>query len=169
MTKWVEAKAMRTINQQDCIKFMNNILMRFGISRVLVLDNGPQFVGSEFKEFKSYLQERGIKHKKSLVANPHGNGQEEITNRILLQGIEKRLRESKSKCPEELFNVRWAYRTIPRTSTGKPPFKIAYRTEAMLPIEVGSPSHRVINFEEIANEEGFGTTWSLLKKFGTKL
>ncbi|XP_074377391.1 uncharacterized protein LOC141718919 [Apium graveolens] len=31
MTKWVEAKVMRTINQQDCIKFIDNILMRFGI------------------------------------------------------------------------------------------------------------------------------------------
>ncbi|XP_074342173.1 uncharacterized protein LOC141679618 [Apium graveolens] len=41
MTKWVEVKAMRTINQQDCIMFMDNILMRFGIPRVLVSDNGP--------------------------------------------------------------------------------------------------------------------------------
>ncbi|XP_074323402.1 uncharacterized protein LOC141660323 [Apium graveolens] len=73
MTKWVEAKAMRTINQQDCIKFMENILMRFGIPRVLVSDNGPQFIGSEFE---SYLQERGIKYKKSSVAYPQGNGQD---------------------------------------------------------------------------------------------
>ena len=35
MTKWVEAKAMRTINQQDVIRFMDNILMRFGLPRVL--------------------------------------------------------------------------------------------------------------------------------------
>ncbi|XP_074342137.1 uncharacterized protein LOC141679568 [Apium graveolens] len=94
MTKWVEAKAMRTINQQDYIKFMDNILMRLGIPRVLVSDNGPQFIGSEFE---SYLQERGIKHKKSSVAYPQENGQVEVTNRILLRGIEKRLKESKSK------------------------------------------------------------------------
>ncbi|XP_074377472.1 uncharacterized protein LOC141718993 [Apium graveolens] len=41
MTKWAEVKAMRIINQQDCIKFMNSIIMRFGIPVVLVLDNGP--------------------------------------------------------------------------------------------------------------------------------
>ncbi|XP_074377289.1 uncharacterized protein LOC141718807 [Apium graveolens] len=102
MTKWVEVKAMRTINQQDCIKFMDNILMRFGIPRVLVSDNGPQFIGLEFE---SYLQERGVKHKKSSVAYPQGNGQVEVTNRILLRGIEKRLKESKSKWPEELPSV----------------------------------------------------------------
>ncbi|KAL8147059.1 hypothetical protein AgCh_004690 [Apium graveolens] len=75
---------------------MDNILMRFGIPRVLVSDNGPQLVGSEFE---SYLQERGIKHKKSSVAYPQGNGQVDVTNRILLRGIEQRLRESKNKWP----------------------------------------------------------------------
>ncbi|XP_074328071.1 uncharacterized protein LOC141665984 [Apium graveolens] len=34
MTKWAEAKAMRTINQQDCIKFVDMIVMR-------ISDNGP--------------------------------------------------------------------------------------------------------------------------------
>ncbi|XP_063938044.1 uncharacterized protein LOC135147920 [Daucus carota subsp. sativus] len=102
MTKWVEAKAMRTINQQDVIRFMDNILMRFGLPRVLVSDNGPQFIGSDFE---SYLAERGIKHKKSSVAYPQGNGQVEVTNRILLKGIEKRLEESKNKYPEELPHV----------------------------------------------------------------
>nr|XP_017217204.1 PREDICTED: uncharacterized protein LOC108194776 [Daucus carota subsp. sativus] len=159
MTKWVEAKAMRTINQQDVIRFMDNILMRFGLPRVLVSDNGPQFIGSDFE---SYLAERGIKHKKSSVAYPQGNGQVEVTNRILLRGIEKRLEESKSKWPEELPHVLWSYRTSPRTSTGETPFKLAYGTEAMLPIKVGSPSHRVINFDEIANEEGLRVNLDLV-------
>ena len=88
----------------------------------------------------------------------------EVTNRILLRGIEKRLRESKSKWPEELPNVLWAYRTSPRTSTGETPFKLAYGTEAMLPIEVGSPSYRVITFEESANEEGIRTNLELVEE-----
>ncbi|XP_074377157.1 uncharacterized protein LOC141718677 [Apium graveolens] len=41
MTKWAEAKAMRIINQQDCIKFVDTIVMRFGIPIVLISDNGP--------------------------------------------------------------------------------------------------------------------------------
>ncbi|XP_074346330.1 uncharacterized protein LOC141685103 [Apium graveolens] len=32
----------------------------------------------------------------------------------------------------------------------------------MLPITVGSPSHRVINFDEIANEEGLRTNMELI-------
>lgn len=159
MTKWAEAKAMRTINQQDCIKFMDAIIMRFRLPLVLVSDNGPQFIGSDFE---SFLKERGIKHKKSSVAYPQGNGQVEVTNRILLRGIEKRLEESKKKWPEELPRVLWAYRTSPRTSTGETPFKLAFGTEAVLPIEVGSPSYRVIHFEKTSNEDGIRTNLELI-------
>ncbi|XP_074342796.1 uncharacterized protein LOC141680479 [Apium graveolens] len=82
MTKWAEAKAMRTNNQQDCIKFMDSIVMRFGILMVLISDNGPQFVGSYFE---AYLKELGIKHKKASMAHPQGNGQVEVTNRTILR------------------------------------------------------------------------------------
>ncbi|XP_074352792.1 uncharacterized protein LOC141691944 [Apium graveolens] len=159
MTKWVEAKAMRTINQQDCIKFVDSIVMRFGIPMVLISDNGPQFVGSDFE---AYLKEIGIKHKKASVAHPQGNGQVEVTNRTILQGLEKRLEECKKSWPDELPKVLWSYRTTSRTGTGETPFKLAYGTEAWLTIETGSPSHRVVNFDEVSNIEGLKTNLELL-------
>ncbi|XP_074356041.1 uncharacterized protein LOC141695713 [Apium graveolens] len=124
MTKWAEAKAMRTINQQDCIKFVDMIVMRFGIPMVLISDNGPQFVGSDFE---AYLKELGIRHKKASVAHPQGNGQ-----------------------------------NYPRTGTKETPFKLAYDTEVRLPVETGSPSHRVTNFDEVSNIEGLRTNLELL-------
>ncbi|XP_074337280.1 uncharacterized protein LOC141674475 [Apium graveolens] len=92
MTKWAEVKAMRAINQQDCIKFVDSIMMRFGVPMVLISDNGPQFVGSDFE---AYLKELEIKHMKAYVAHPQGNGQVEVTNRTILRGLEKRLKDSK--------------------------------------------------------------------------
>ncbi|XP_074327822.1 uncharacterized protein LOC141665739 [Apium graveolens] len=84
------------------------------------------------------ISECGIKHKKSSVAYSQGNGKVEVTN------------------------GNPAPRTSPRTSTGETPFKIDYGTEAMLPIEVGSPSHRAINFDEEANKEGLRTNIELI-------
>ncbi|XP_074342246.1 uncharacterized protein LOC141679726 [Apium graveolens] len=52
--------------------------------------------------------------------------------------------------------------TSPMTSIRETPFKLAYGIEAMLPIEVGSPSHRAINFEEEANEEVIRTNMELI-------
>ncbi|KAL0451876.1 UNVERIFIED_CONTAM: hypothetical protein Slati_1165700 [Sesamum latifolium] len=42
--------------------------------------------------------------------------------------------------------------TIPRWSTGETPFSLVYGTEAIIPAELGIPSHRVINFFEECNE-----------------
>ncbi|XP_074352858.1 uncharacterized protein LOC141692010 [Apium graveolens] len=78
--------------------------MGFGIPVVLVSDNGPQFVGSDFE---AYLKELGIKHRRASVAHPQGNGQVKVTNRTILRGLEKRLEESKKTWPEGLLKVLW--------------------------------------------------------------
>ena len=160
MTKWAEAKALRNIIQDDAIKFVNEqIVTRFGIPRVMVSDNGTQFVGAKFTKF---LSERGIKHKKAFVCHPQSNGQVEVTNRIIVRGLEKRLQASKKKWTEELPNVLWSYRTTFKSSTKETPFKLAFGTEALLPVEVGSPSFRVINYDEEANTEGLQTNLELV-------
>ncbi|XP_074377297.1 uncharacterized protein LOC141718815 [Apium graveolens] len=81
---------------------------------------------------------------------------------MILRGLEKRFEESKKTWSEELPNGLWSYRTTPRTSTGETPFKLAYGSEAMLPIETGSTSHRNVNFDEISNIEGLRTNLKLL-------
>ncbi|XP_074352726.1 uncharacterized protein LOC141691872 [Apium graveolens] len=77
---------------------------------VLVFNNGPQFVGSDFE---AYLKELGIKHKRSSVAHPQGNEQVEVPNRTILQELEKRLEESKKSRPYELSKVLWLYEPLP--------------------------------------------------------
>lgn len=42
----------------------------------------------------------------------------------------------------------WAYRISPRTTTGEPPFKLAYGADVVIPAEVGIKSHRVLHFDE---------------------
>ena len=66
--KWVEAEAMATITDKNIRNFVwRNIICRYGIPRVLVLDNGKQFDNDSFKDF--YLQLR-IKNQYSLLAYP---------------------------------------------------------------------------------------------------
>ncbi|KAL0444489.1 UNVERIFIED_CONTAM: hypothetical protein Slati_2171600 [Sesamum latifolium] len=65
------------------------------------------------------------------------NGQVEVTNRILVQGIKRRLERVGGNWAEELTSVLWAYRTTPRGSTGETPFSLVYGTEAIIPAELG--------------------------------
>ncbi|KAL2228554.1 UNVERIFIED_CONTAM: hypothetical protein Sindi_1835100 [Sesamum indicum] len=55
----------------------------------------------------------------TAVGNPQANGLVEVTNRTLLQHLKTRLEGAKGSWVEELPRVLWAYRTTPRTATGR--------------------------------------------------
>ncbi|XP_043710400.1 uncharacterized protein LOC122659344 [Telopea speciosissima] len=88
------------------------------------------------------------------VAYPQANGQVEVTNRTLLEGVKKRLQGAKGKWVEELPSVLWAYRTTVRKPTGESPFQLAYGTEALAPVEVLAMSHRILHFNERTYDDG---------------
>ncbi|XP_074352635.1 uncharacterized protein LOC141691777 [Apium graveolens] len=140
MTKWVKARTLSAIIEEAEKKFfLEQIILRFMIPKVRVSDNRLQFVGNKFRRF---LHHPVVQQKFSSVAHPQGNGTIEITNKIMFQGIKKRLGEAKGRWSEELPWVLRAYRTTPRSSTGETPFRLAYRTDALVPIEVGQKSYR---------------------------
>lgn len=87
------------------------------------------------------------------VAHPQANGQVEVTNRTIPEGIKKRLNGSKGKWVEELDTVLWTYRTSPPEATGETPFSMVYRGEAVIPAEIISDSPRVEAYNEQANIE----------------
>ena len=48
----------------------------------------------------------------------------------------------------------WAYRTTVRTPTGETPFKMAFGTEVVIPVEIGVLSIRRAWYNEQSNDEG---------------
>ncbi|WP_271039623.1 reverse transcriptase domain-containing protein [Agrobacterium sp. ST15.13.040] len=159
-SKWVEAEPLATISAKEVQKFVwKNIVCRFGIPRVLVADNGSQFIDKGFQEFISDL---GIKMHFAPVAHPQSNGQVEVSNRTIKDGLKKRLGEAKGKWPGELQSVLWSYRTTPRRATGETPFSLVFGTEAIIPIEIVQPSIRVQVFDEGGNDLGLRTKLDLV-------
>ena len=149
--KWVEAETLATITEKNVRSFVwRHIICRDGIPRVLVLDNRKQFGNDSFQDFCSQL---GIKNHYSSPTHPQANGQVEVTNRLLLKIIKTRLEGAKGIWPEELPSVLWAYRTTARMPTGETPFRLTYRSEAVILAEVGLTSYRVHNHDESKNDE----------------
>ena len=67
-TKLVEAEPLATITEKSIRSFVwRNIIYRYEIPRVLVLDNGKQFNNSAFRDFCSQLS---IKNHYSSLAHP---------------------------------------------------------------------------------------------------
>ena len=149
-TKWVEAEPLANIRDKDSIKFVwKNIITRFGIPKTIISDNETQF---NSKPFMKYCLELGIRNVYSSPAYPQSNGQAEASNKIVLDGIKKRLEDAKGRWVEELPNVLWTFRTTPRRSTGETPFSLAYGSEAVIPLEIGLPTLRTSEWEPTTND-----------------
>ncbi|RVW27770.1 Retrovirus-related Pol polyprotein from transposon 412 [Vitis vinifera] len=105
-SKWVEAEAYASIKDKDVTKFVwKNIVCRFGISQIIIADNGPQFDSIAFRNFCSELN---IRNSYSTPRYPQSNGQAEATNKTLINALKKRLKQAKGKWVEELPGVLWA-------------------------------------------------------------
>ena len=119
-TKWVEAGPLANIRDVDVKRFIwKNIVSRFEVPYVLISDNSLQF---DNKAFRKYCSDLGIKNRYSTPAYPQGNGQAEDVNKVILNGLKKKLDDAKGKWVEELPHVLWTYRTTPRKSTEETPF-----------------------------------------------
>jgi len=150
-TKWTEAVALVNIADSNVKTFLwENIVTRFGIPKILVSDNGPQF---KSKKILDFCQKLGIRQSFSSVAHPETNGQAESSNKVILEGLKKRLEDSKGKWADELPSVLWAFRTTPRRSTGETPFSLTYGTEAIIPLEVSFPTLKTTQVEAGNNDE----------------
>ncbi|XP_028089603.1 uncharacterized protein LOC114289955 [Camellia sinensis] len=82
----------------------------------------------------------------------------EVSNKTVLDGLKKMLEKVKGKWTEELPNILWAYRTMPRRSTNETPFALAYGMDTVIPLEVDMPTIRSENFEPDLNAKAI--TWN---------
>ena len=72
-------------------------------------------------------------------------------NRTIFSGVKKNLLGSGQQWPEELHKVLWSFRTTPSHATGETPFSLVYGVEAVLPVEAGLPSLRMMGYDEENN------------------
>ncbi|KAL0294949.1 UNVERIFIED_CONTAM: hypothetical protein Sradi_6859100 [Sesamum radiatum] len=76
-------------------------------------------------------------------------------------GTRKKLGRRANQCPVGLQDN-------PRGSTGETPFSLVYGTEAIIPAELGIPSHRVMNFSEECNENLLRKNLDLIEELREK-
>ena len=102
-TKWVEIEPLTNIKDVDAKKFhWKNIVTWFGFPHTLISDNGLQF---DNKAFRRYYCDLGITNKYSTLVYPQGNGQAETVNKVIVNGLNKRLDDEKGKWVEELSHI----------------------------------------------------------------
>ncbi|XP_042460140.1 uncharacterized protein LOC122043594 [Zingiber officinale] len=99
-----------------------------------------QFIGGKLKE---WCEEYGIQQTFTSVAYPQSNGQAEVTNQEILRILRARLDHIGGSWVDELPSVLWSIRTTPKEGTG-----LVYGDEAVIPVEVGVKSNRILHYSE---------------------
>ncbi|XP_074336360.1 uncharacterized protein LOC141673511 [Apium graveolens] len=90
----------------------------------------------------------------------------EIANRIILDGLKKRVKRSRNTWEDELLPILWEYRTTCKLTTEATPFMLAYGDEAVVPLEITHGSPRIEAYEPETNEEGMRLALDLIDEQG---
>jgi hypothetical protein len=153
-TKWIEAKPVKKLDSSTAIRFIKEIIFRFGVPHSIITDNGSNFDSDEFRQF-CYSQ--GTRVDYASVAHPQSNGRAERANGLILQGLNPRLMRDLTHAAgawvAELPSVLWGLRTTPNWSTNRTPFFMVYGSEAVLPSDLLHNSPRVDLYSEAEAEE----------------
>ncbi|GJX56322.1 reverse transcriptase domain-containing protein [Tanacetum coccineum] len=88
----------------------------------------------------------------------------ERANRSLGEGVKARLDKGSKDWIEEIPHVVWAHRTMIKSSNGETPFSLTYRTEAVIPAEIGMPTLRTTKIDMVQNNEALKLNLDLFEE-----
>ena len=106
---------------------------QFGIPKVVVSDNGTNFVSKEFEEF---MQRNGIKHVTSAPAHPSSNGLVENAVKTFKNGI-SRLKDG--SITDKLSRYLFAHRNTPHATTGSTPAELMMGRRLRSTLDLAKP------------------------------
>lgn len=98
-SRYLEAIPLANTYSTTIIKELNAYFSKFGISKVVLTDNGPSFRSDEFRD---YLKNLNIQHRKSSIYYPQSNG--------LLERIHLSMKNSITSLSEQVFE--WSDRLL---------------------------------------------------------
>ena len=83
-SRWVDVTIMKSTTTDKVIQSLKSTFATHGVPSSIRADNGPQFGSGEFREF---LKEYGIFHRKTKRSWPQANGEIECHNSSLLKRL----------------------------------------------------------------------------------
>ncbi len=129
-SRWPEVHFCGTVTSQVVIRFLTELFSRWGIPKVLVSDNGVQFVSAEFEQF---LAQCDIEHVKTSLYFPQSNGLVERFNRSVKQAVRTSLAEGKP-VDTGVRDMLVTYRSTAQPATGVSPAQLMLGRQMRVPV-----------------------------------
>ncbi|GFT66905.1 hypothetical protein TNCV_996831 [Trichonephila clavipes] len=148
-TKWVELFALPNATAKECaITFIEEVLLRYGIPRRLISDNGTQFVSAVMQQIYYLLN---IHQSLIPVYHPQANPVER-KNRDLKPRLAILVQEKHDYWSEKLPFIRFALNTAKCETTGQTAAFLNFGRELRTPSEVVNDIRVVIQNDNFVPE-----------------
>ncbi len=150
-SKFPEILSTATTTSGKIITWLKEVFARYGCPDRITTDNGPQFTSNEFTDF---LDKRDVKHIRTAVYNPKGNGLVESFNRFVKYGVQAFLAEN-VEWNEGLRRLLAHYRATAPTPDKKSPAEIFLGHRLRLGFELRQNKHETrATQEETVQDNG---------------
>ena len=126
-SNFIEVEKIHAATTQGVSRVLKNLFSRYGIPDVVISDNGPQFLSSEFADF---AQEWCFTHTTTSPYYPQSNGKEENAVKTIKKLFTKCHQSGQSE-----FNALLDWRNTPTEGMGTSPAQrfLGHRCKTLLP------------------------------------
>ena len=132
-SKWAEIAIMSEATSVSTVNKLRQIFATHGLPQVTVSDNGPAFIGEEYKHF---MKRNGIKQIYSAPYHPASNGQAERMVRTFKESLATL---SEGNLQTKVDRLLYKYRIMPHSTTGKTPAQMMFNRELRTPFHLMKP------------------------------
>lgn len=135
LSRWPEGLALKEATSDAIAAFLHtNIFCRYGVSRIMIVDGGP-----ENKDAVEKLSDRfGMYRLQVVPYHPESNGLVERGHQPIVDALSKLTEcsdEPAWKWKDHLNSILWADRTTVKRTTGYAPYRLLFGMDCVLPIE----------------------------------
>ena len=137
-SKWLDVIKMKSTTASATCNKLRELFARYGVPRVLVSDNGPQWISEEFQQF---CASNLIKSVLSTPYHPKTNGLAERAVRT----FKERMMAGKASTADlsvRLQKFLISYRNAPHKSTGRPPAELMFGRRLRTRLDLLKPDVR---------------------------
>ncbi|XP_059663429.1 uncharacterized protein LOC132309093 [Cornus florida] len=125
-------------NNRDAVISQTIAFQRLGhrlnrLPETIVSDNGSVFRGGDVLQLGRNMQ---VKMLTSIPYYAQGNGQAEASNKVVIEIIEKMIKDKPRRWHETLSEALWAYKKSKRTSTGATSYRLTFGHDVVLSMEL---------------------------------
>ena len=122
-SRWIEVDVLRATTSKIIIQRLDTQFARYGISKSLWTDSGPNLVSNEIED---YLKEMGVEHRHTTPLWPRANGEVE-RQKDTIESYQSGPHGGEELEGQELNKFPLAYRSTPHSTTGKSPAELLFR------------------------------------------